>query len=176
MYFLIVFFIATSMSIGDANAQQQSLGTSFGMNGSSPAVLWPRSANIESLGRLYPNGPEFGLSNTSGGFGMIGSGPISAVGSTTRSVSNLVREELERPYNYLQRLTDIFKTEAERNYSLLGIVLGSRFTVELQRGAASSTFDINTMRNLITPTSLPSVDAILKDGPSNPDTILHTGL
>jgi hypothetical protein len=154
-----------------ANAQDK-LGTSFGLPNTTPSVAWPHGVSLESLGginRLYPNGPEFGLSNTSGGFGMIGSGPMSAVGLVQNSVSPLVREELERPFSAGKELTDIFKGEAARNTALISSILSGRFRTELAKDQIFEPAKVTQMG-----ISMPNVDAVLRDQPFDPDAILNS--
>ena len=108
---------------------QETLGTGMGIPNSSPPVLWPRGMSLESLSpnNLYPNGPQFGLGNTSGGFGTSGSGPISGVGLTQRSVSPLVQQELRNSSSFVVKLTALETAEAFRGQSLLSFVLGANF-------------------------------------------------
>ncbi len=151
---------------------QDKLGTSFGLPNTTPSVAWPHGVSVESLGglnRLYPNGPEFGLSNTSGGFGMIGSGPMSAVGLVQNSVSPLVREELERPFTAGRELTDIFKGEAAHSSALISTILSGRFRTELAKDQIFEPAKVTQMG-----ISMPSVDAVLGDQPADRDTILNS--
>jgi len=62
-FLLIISILWATCSI-PIYGQQENLGTTFG--NSSPGVFWPRGSSLETLGfgRLYPNGPEFELSNT----------------------------------------------------------------------------------------------------------------
>jgi hypothetical protein len=158
-------------------AAQENLGTSFGLPGNSPAVSWPHGLSLEALGgidRLYPNGPEFGLANTSGGFGMIGSGRISAIGLVQNSVSPLVREELEHPFSNTKRLTDIFAGEAARSSNLFSTVLSGRFRLEVGQGLSDQPFESGAVRT--ESISMPSVDSVLKDQSVGVNSILKGSL
>lgn len=155
-------------------AAQDSLGTSFGVPNTTPSVSWPHGLSLESLGginRLYPNGPEFGLANTSGGFGMIGSGPMSAVGLVQNAVSPLVRSELERPFDANKRLTDIFRSEAARSSALFSSTLGGPFRAALATGFAVQTLKTGTTIHM--GISMPSVDSVLQDQPASLEAILN---
>ncbi len=156
---------------------QENLGTSFGIPNSSPGVLWPRGMSIESLSpsNLYPNGSRFGLSNTSGGFGMSGSGPISGVGLTERAVSSLVQEELAHPYAYIRQLSVAGNAEAMRSVSLFNTALGGQFRTEMPRQSALYP-SIYSAQGLINPYALPSVETVLHDSSASTDAILRTGL
>lgn len=153
---------------------QDILGTSFGIPNSSPGVFWPRGSSLETLGfgRLYPNGPEFGLGNTSGGFGVTGSGKLSGVGLAERSVPTFVQEQLERPYANTQKLTDAFNAERARSTSIFSAVLGDRFRSQIRLGSLSEGPDLGGAKTAVTP----SIDAVLKDRPATSDTILKTDL
>ena len=156
----------------------QELGTNVGIPNSSPPVLWPRGMSIEALSpvNLYPNGPQFGLSNTSGGFGVTGSGPMSGVGLSQRSVSNLVQEELNRPYDFMRRLSGLENAEALRSRSLFSTVLGSQFRIEMPRPSTTLFRDVESRLGALAPQSLPSADSVLQDRPASVDAILRTGL
>jgi len=149
----------------------------MGIPNSSPPVLWPRGMSIESLSpnNLYPNGPQFPLGNTSGGFGTTGTGPISGVGLAQRSVSSLVQQEMERPNAYLRRLSGLENMEALQGSNLLSKVLSGEFRTELLGtpalqpiGAAARTTGANY--------TLPSIDSVLQDQPATSETILKTNL
>ena len=155
---------------------EQSLGTNMGIPQSSPGILWPRGMSLEALSpeNLYPNGPQFGLSNTSGGFGMTGSGPMSGVGLAQRSVSPLAQEEFRRPYSYIKRLTAMETLEATRSASLLYTTLGSpsRFStsrISVIDEAGGSGYASRS-------SALQTTDSILQDRPATTDSILHSGL
>ena len=149
-------------------------GTTFGIPTNSPAVLWPRGMSTEALSpnNLYPNGPEFGISTTAGGFGMIGSGRMTGVGLAQRSVSSLVQEEMAHPNAQTRRLSNAFSIEAARSESLLGSVLSGGFRTEIQRGALPR---LELERTALTRPAnfMPDVDAVLKDGPASTDSILQ---
>ena len=152
--------------------------TNFGIPSNSPAVLWPRGFSQDYLGfdRLYPNGPEFGLSTTVGGFGLIGSGPVSAIGATRTTVQVWVRQEQIRPYTNLRRLTDIFNAERGREYALLNVALMKSFSSELQRGATLASTETGISGRVISPAVSQSNDFILRDQPASPDSILNPNL
>lgn len=174
------------------------MGTPTGIPNSSPAVMWPRAFSFESLGtgRLYPNGPEFGLSNTSGGFGSTGTGRISGVGLSERSLTGLAGQEIERPFAELRRLTDAFSAERARGSNIFGTALGSQFRSQMQLGSfdalesrgslgalgASGAIGSNpsnpqaSFGALVSPSQLTSLDAVLRDRPASADSILRTGL
>jgi hypothetical protein len=174
----ILFTGLVTISVSGPAYSQNLLGTSVGIANSSPAISWPRGLSFDSLGpnNLYPNGPEFGLSNTSGGFGLISSGPVSGVGLTRKSLSEFVQQEIVQPYNFHKRLTDIFNSEAASSSSILELALGSRFRTGLQRGSLADKFEDSSIGHLIAPVSLPNVDSILKDKPASPDSLLQTNL
>src|SRR5579875_80481 len=162
-----------TVAAGPSSAQEM-LGTNMGIPTSSPTILWPRGMSIEALSpnNLYPNGAQFGLSNTSGGFGTSGSGPISGVGLAQRSVSSLVQEELERPYSYIQRLSSGEGAEATRSQSLFSSILGTRFRAEMPKSEWSEPI---SSQNLISPSALPTTDSVLSDRPATVDAILRGG-
>ena len=177
-YYLIVFCISSLVCASSAIAQQENLGTSFGIPSSSPGVFWPRGSSIESLGfgRLYPNGPEFGLSNTSGGFGLKSSGPVSGVGLTERSVPVFVREQFEHPHTSIQRLTDAFNRERNFSATLFSTAISSQFRAEMQKSPMAKNKEISAPEPPPQLYVLPSIDRILQDEMPNPDTILKTAL
>jgi hypothetical protein len=150
-------------------------GTNVGIPNSSPPILWPRGMSIEALspGNLYPNGPQFGLSNTSGGFGMYGSGPVSGVGLAQRSVSSLVREEMERPYEYINRLANMESLEVLRSQSLFSAALSNSARSELPQ---VSDFQFEMRQGMTGSYGLPNVDAVLQDRPTSVDAVLRTNL
>ncbi|MBX9686140.1 MAG: hypothetical protein K2X27_05530 [Candidatus Obscuribacterales bacterium] len=161
-------------SINSAGAQDV-LGTSFGIPNSSPGVFWPRGMGIEALSpeNLYPDGPNFGLGTTAGGFGTSGTGAMSGVGLTQRSVSPLVRRELRPAYSFEQRLTDIFHIESSSSNSLFASALARRSRREML-APVSPDYARSQPGNLITPYSLPNVDSILQDRPLGTDAILDS--
>jgi hypothetical protein len=175
-----IVYMATALffSVCPAHAQQNNLGTSFGIPNSSPGVCWPQGGSIESLGfgRLYPNGPEFGLSNTSGGFGVAGSGRLSGVGLAERSVPTFVQVEMERPYVQINRLTDAFNRERTASAGLLSTVIGDKFRAEIQRGSLNESWQSTSSSHLIPSYVIPSVDSVLNDQSQSTDTVLRTGL
>ena len=177
MIFVSAAAVAALLSVGKVVAQEDSLGTAAGIPNSSPGVLWPRGSSVETLGfgKLYPNGPDFGLSNTSGGFGTTGSGRMSGVGLAERSVSPLVQEQLERPYNNIQRLNDDFTRESAKAQSTFSDALSGQFRTEIQRGSVAPAYQPSSGQ-LIRPYALPSVDSVLQDGAPSPDGVLKTGL
>jgi hypothetical protein len=157
---------------------QDVLGTSFGIPNSSPGVFWPRGSSLETLGfgRLYPNGPEFGLGNTSGGFGVTGSGRLSGVGLAERSVPTFVQEQMARPYANTQRLTSAFNTESARSANIFSSVLGGQFRSQTRIGSLGQSTDLAGSGSLILPAPLPSVDSVLRDRPATSDAVLKTDL
>jgi hypothetical protein len=169
---LRIIILATLVALlANPAVAQDNLGTSFGLPNASPAVSWPHGSSLEVLGgtnRLYPNGPEFGLSNTAGGFGMIGSGPMSGIGLVQNSVSPLVREELERPLSDSKRLTDVFRGEAARSSLLYSTVLSGQFRSELAR---PESFQIGNEAGYLF-SSLPNVDSVLGDQAATTESIL----
>ncbi len=154
---------------------QDVLGTGFGLPNSSPPIMWPRGMSIEALSpsNLYPNGPQFGLSNTAGGFGTSGTGPVSGVGLAERTVSPLVREQMDQPFRYLRRLTDLFSAEAAQTRGQLSSVLSSRF-----RGEVGKTSTVEAQPGTTVTSAVPgfsaAVDAILNDKPATIESILKT--
>jgi hypothetical protein len=153
---------------------QENLGTSFGIPTSSPGVFWPRGSSLETLGfgRLYPNGPEFGLSNTSGGFGVTGAGRLSGVGLAERSVPTFVQEQLERPYANTQHLTDAFNNASIQFSS----TISSQFRSQMRVGSLSRGSESESSAPLVQSVALPSVDMVLKDRPASADAVLRTGI
>ena len=149
-------------------------GMGFGIPNSTPGAFWPRAFSIEqqSPSNLYPNGPQFGLSNTSGGLGTSGTGEMSGVGLEQRSVSLLVREEMCDLYSFGRQLRESFGRESLRGSSIFSTVLAGRFRSQMN----SSAYPHYQMGNpgLITPYALPSVDSILHDNSANTDSILRS--
>ena len=171
---LCVVFVTLTMN--NAALAQEVLGTSMGIPNSSPGVQWPRGFSLESLGtgRLYPNGPEFGISTTAGGFGSSGTGRISGVGLTERSVSGLAGQELDRPFTEIRTLTDTFSQERARGSNFFGAALGTQFRSQMQPG----TLLLNSEQgigSLINQPLFPGVDAILHDRADPTDSVLRTG-
>lgn len=155
---------------------QENLGTPTGVPSYSPGVMWPRSFSLESLGtgRLYPNGPEFGLSNTSGGFGSTGTGRVTGVGLSERSVSGMVQEEMERPYILFRHVTDSFNSERFASSTVFSAALGNQFRSRLQSGSLSA--DSGYAQPAIQTDRPSGVDSVLQDKPATPDAVLKTGL
>lgn len=156
---------------------QEPLGTSMGIPQSSPPVLWPRGMSIESLSpqNLYPNGPQFGLGNTSGGFGSTGTGPISGVGLAQRAVNPLVQQEMQSSNSFVNKTTILEIVERSRSQTTLSAVTNLDFRVQMGRTSLSlHTIEVN--RPLIQPYSIPNADAVLHDQASTTDSILRTGL
>jgi len=149
---------------------QDVLGTNPGISGTSPGVFWPKGMSLEALGpsNLYPNGEQFGLSNTSGGFGTTGSGPASAVGLAQRSVSQLVQQELNRSYTYISGLTALENAQSQLNYSLLSGALASQYKAEISKQS------IPQPGSVFVRPSFSNVDAILQDRPATTDSVLKT--
>ncbi len=165
------------------NNTQPPITTTFGIPSSSPGVFWPRGSSIESLGfgRLYPNGPEFGLSNTSGGFGLLGSGPVSGVGLAEKTVPTFVQEQMSRSYSNTMHLTDTFNRErAAFKETVLTTAISNEFRSEMQKSRTAQNKEIpipDVPLQLNTQlTALPSVDRVLQDQMPNTDAILKTGL
>jgi hypothetical protein len=155
---------------------QEVLGTGMGIPQNSPGVLWPRGMSIEGLSpqNLYPNGTQFGLSNTAGGFGMSGSGPISGVGLAQRSVSPLVQKELQNPSVFVNRLSIVEAVEQSRSQTLLSTLTSTNFRVEMSRPSLLQAAEVN--RPIVQTYMLPSADTLLQDRPPTTDSILRTGL
>ncbi|HEY9682920.1 MAG TPA: hypothetical protein V6C86_15195 [Oculatellaceae cyanobacterium] len=152
---------------------EEILGTGMGIPAASPPVLWPRGMSLEALNpdNLYPNGTQFGLSNTSGGFGTSGSGPMSGVGLSQRSVSPLVQRELQMPLTGRMSSFDVIEsTKVDR---LFGIILsGPRPAASANRSyLESALLQGESYRQL----QVNSTDSILGDKASTVDTILKTG-
>lgn len=168
-------FVILAFRSAPANAQTQDiLGTSFGIPTSSPGVFWPRGMSLESLRpeNLYPDGPQFGLGTTAGGFGSSGTGALSGVGLAQRSVSNMVRREMSKPYSFDQRLSEIFHVESVASSSLFAAVLASRSRREIF-SSVTPDYLPGKPGQLIVPYSLPSVDSILQDRSQSTDSILN---
>ncbi len=165
---LVLMYLSLIAGAPIANAQD-ALGTNMGIPSSSPPILWPRGMSLEALSpdSLYPNGSQFGLSNTSGGFGMSGSGPLSGVGLAQRSVPSWVSTELERPYAYLRKLSALETAEVIRSQTLFSGAL----TGQTRSQSFLSTFASG--RDMSAPAGLPSVDSVLLDKPATTDAILR---
>lgn len=153
--------------------QAQDTGYFFGIPNNSPGIFWPRGMSQEALSpsNLYPNGTNFGLGTTAGGFGMAGSGPISGVGLAQRAVSNLVQIEMERPYTFFGQQTERFASESARSSAIFGAALGTGFRTEMQ--SRSERFSRSPLQTTI-PSPLPSVDVILNDSLPSTDAVLKT--
>jgi len=150
------------------------VGTSIGIPDNCPTVLWPRGMSIEALSpnNLYPNGGNFGLGNTSGGFGMSGSGTMSGIGLAERTVNNLVQEQFQQPNYYVNRISQMEVVESKRSGSQFGLALSSQSQV-LPR---PKPFLLKPAVPGLTPFSLPAVDAILKDSSPSVDSVLKSGI
>lgn len=157
---------------------QENLGTTFGIPNGAPAVFWPKGMSRESLSpsNLYPNGPEFGLSNSSGGFGMIGSGRMSGVGLARRAVSGLVAEELRKSSASDGHATDMFSVENLRKRYLLDQTLTSSSFRHDMRKATTIMVDDLTPNSLFEPYRLPSIERVLQDRAPSVDSVLQTSL
>jgi len=163
-----------NLSVGIAFAQQTNSNIFLGIPNSSPGVFWPRAESLETLGfgRLYPNGPEFGLGNTSGGFGLAGTGPLSGVGLTQRSVPSLEQAELDQPA-ITKRLVESLN-EQRSNFQILNSqVLSNTFRFEIQRGSVGQALQTSPV---LRSNDFISADRVLKDQPARTDDILKSGL
>jgi hypothetical protein len=143
----------------------------MGIPNSSPPVFWPRGMSVEALSpeNLYPNGPQFGLGNTSGGFGSYGSGPISGVGLAQRALPTLMSEELEHPYFFVRRMYLLDSAEALKSHALFASILAGRGS-----SAANQAQPFKTQFYLSSPYSSALTDSILYDRPASVDTILNS--
>ncbi len=150
-------------------------GMNFGIPNSSPGVFWPRGMGIEALSpdALYPNGPQFGISNTSGGFGLSGSGPISGVGLEQRVVSPLVRQEFSQRFSYTRILEEDFLQESRRGAALLNTSLAG--SVLMPSGSSVVNYFSPPPVQIGSPQTFPNVDAILHDKPLSTDSVLSGG-
>jgi hypothetical protein len=172
--FTLTSVIAINLSMGTSFAQQSSNSIFLGIPTSSPGVFWPRAESLESLGfgRLYPNGPEFGLGNTSGGFGLAGTGPLSGVGLTQRSVPSLEQAELDQPA-ITKRLVESLN-EQRSNFQILNSqVLSNTFRFEIQRGSVGQALQTGP---IVRSDDFISADRVLKDQPARTEDILKSGL
>ncbi|HEY9758182.1 MAG TPA: hypothetical protein V6C97_23655 [Oculatellaceae cyanobacterium] len=154
-------------------AAEELLGTGMGIPLSSPPVLWPRGMSLEALSpdNLYPNGTQFGLSNTSGGFGTSGSGPMSGVGLAQRSVSPLVQRELQT--SSIPRMASLDVIESNKVDRLFGIVLsGPRQAASANRSYLENALSQGESYRQL---QVNLTDSILGDKAANTDTILKTG-
>jgi len=176
---LAKFFIALflGLAVSRPGFTQENLGTAMGIPNGSPGIMWPRGSSLESLGtgRLYPNGPEFGLSNTSGGFGVTGTGRASGVGLAERTLPGLAGQELDRPFTEFRRLTDAFSAERSRSSNLFSTAVGGQFRFEMQRSSFGLTQEAGVGGGLVQPSQFTSIDATLQDRSSSADSILKTG-
>lgn len=161
------------LQFGTACRAQEDLGTAFGLPNSSPGVFWPRGMSIDQLSpnRLYPNGPNFGLSTTAGGFGLAGTGPLSGVGLTERRLAPLAAQEMADPFGFNSRLLDAFSRESSLSASLFGSVLAGQARRQMQMTYTLAQPLPTTGTNITDP--LPSVDSILQDRSSSVDAILN---
>lgn len=164
---------------------QDYLGTAFGFPNSSPPIQWPRGMSREALdpANLYPNGAQFGLSNTSGGFGSAGTSQISGVGLAERALPFFQQEELRDPFAYNKSLNSRFHIEQIKSTLIFNRALSS--ALASQRTAGSSPAPGlyaggagGQMLMFLPKSSSPedlSTDGILKDPGLSTDAILRTG-
>jgi hypothetical protein len=164
-------------------AQQTSgspLGTSYGFPGnSSPAFLWPLGNNPVGGPALYPNGPSYGLSNSSGGFGGVGNGTPSAIGAIEPTVSNQQRLEFESANSALLRQEDIFNTQFAATNALLSGITGGVLAAQM-----SKTEPYHYSAGSITTTLVPlqlqggtiNIDKVLNDSINAANTILSPNM
>lgn len=167
---LAVSSLFAQLVLGSAPSAAQEGEMNFGIPNSSPGVFWPRGFGIEALSpdRLYPNGPQFGLSNTSGGFGMTGSGAFSGVGLEQRRVSPLARQEFANP-NAFNSVSEGFSREAQTSSAVFGAALAGSFRQQMRSSSGDS---VGRTGPLVSPFTLPNVDAILRDSVPSTDSIL----
>ena len=153
---------------------QERTGTSFGVPNSSPCVMWPRLMGIDVIqpGALYPNGNEFGLGTTAGGFGSSGTGALSGVGLERRSLGGLEAAESANRFSYQQRLAESFASENLRGNSVFSAPVSSR----LSRQFGNQFTPPSSAGALIPSSDFPGVDKVLNDRPPDTDTILQTNL
>lgn len=153
-----------------AYAQEDVTGMSFGIPNTSPGAFWPRAMSAAQLSpdKLYPNGSAFGLGNTSGGFGVSGTGPLSGVGLTERSLNPLAAQEMSTP-SMNRRLNEMFFQESALSGSIFSAVLAGRARREMQ----SPFVPTGPQVRMLMSDPLPSVDAVLRDSPPSVDSILN---
>lgn len=168
----IMVFACTCLSA----AQAQDIGTSFGVPNSSPPVIWPRGMSIETLSpnNLYPNGPQFGLSNTSGGFGLSGTGPSSGIGLAERTLSPLILQSLSNADDAIKRGITQLNVEEIKANSDIRSVLSNQYRREINATDRLMTSRRNTEK--FEAQTLPGVDKILHDAPFTTDSILKDNL
>lgn len=166
--------IATLAGTGPCYCQET--GTSFGVPNSSPPVIWPRGMSIETLSpnNLYPNGPQFGLSNTSGGFGLSGTGPSSGVGLAERTLSPLILESLSNADEAIKKGISQLNVEEIKANTNIRSVLSQQYRRELASPNRMAT-SRRTVEKFEEQT-LPGVDRILHDTPYTTDSILKDSL
>lgn len=153
-----------------AQAQEDVTGTGFGIPHSTPGAFWPRAMSATQLGpgKLYPDGPNFGLGNTSGGFGLTGSGPLSGVGLTERSINPLTAREMSTP-SLNRRLGEMFQQESILSGSIFSSVLAGQARREMQSPFTPTGSQVQMLMS----GPLPSIDSVLRDKPSSIDSILN---
>lgn len=155
---------------GASQAQEDVTGMSFGIPNTSPGAFWPRAMSAAQLSpeKLYPNGPNFGLGNTSGGFGVSGTGPLSGVGLTERRINPLAAQEMSNS-SYNRRLGEMFQQESALSGSIFSAVLAGQARRQMQ----SPFVPTGPQVRMLISDPLPSVDAVLRDNPSSVDSILN---
>ncbi len=151
-------------------AQQDDTGMSFGIPNSSPGAFWPRAMSAAQLSpdKLYPNGAGFGLGNTSGGFGVSGTGPLSGVGLTERSINPLAAREMSTP-SMTRRMGEVFAQESALSGSIFSSVLAGQARRQMQ----SPFVPTGPQVKMLMSDPLPSVDSVLRDNPASVDSILN---
>jgi hypothetical protein len=150
-------------------------GSTVGIADTAPP-FWPHGSSIETYGvnSLYPNGGQFGLSTTAGGFGAPGEGRTSSVGLSQSGVSFLVKEELEKGNSAVIRQTSAFRSESAFSSSLFSSILAGRFRLEMSRAMDQDVW--RTSAGGVIPASVPSPSSILQDQPQSTENVLNTGL
>lgn len=172
---LIVFLVCVAPC--RAQSTVDVTGSSVGIADTAPP-FWPHGSSLESLGfgALYPNGPQFGLSNTSGGFGAPGEGRTSGVGLSHGGVSMLVQQELQRGNVSTERQIGVFRLESARSASLFSSILGGQFRLEMSQWFAGEEFEPWDERQALVPSSVPSPGSILQDTAPSMESILNPSL
>lgn len=150
-------------------------GSTVGIADTAPP-FWPHGSSIETYGvnSLYPNGGQFGLSTTAGGFGAPGEGRTSGVGLSQAGVSFLVQDELVKANTSVSRQTSAFRSESAFSSSLFSSILAGRFRLEMSRAMDQDVWQ--TGAGGLLPASVPSPSSILQDQPQTTENVLNTGL
>ena len=105
---------------------------------------------------------------------MAGSGPISGVGMTQRSVSPLIQSEMSQTYGFNRHLGDAFRAESVRGSANFAAVLSGRSARDLAPSLTDSPdFSYSRVQTTSTQYAMPSTDSILRDRANTTESILQ---